>query len=563
MSEKKDKREFKRYKFKTDISISSKDESWSASTTDYSLKGIGFCIDNSPPITTGSGVSFNIKELNLNEPGQIIWSKKDGTTITGGIERKNISGMLRHYPLADIFMDLQRSMRNGILHVINQNTTKRIFIKNGDIVYATSNAEEDRFIEVLLSSKRITIDQYYQIINISKQKNKSHGSTIVELGILKPAEIIDSIKQQVEQIILSLFQWENGKFSFVEGPVITEHIIHLKLSTANLIYRGTRQINNIAMINRMMPPKNSVLCYSSDPIDLFQDLKLDENDRRILHRIDGKKSINAIIAESGKDSFQTVKTIYALLSTRVITIKENNQTSEQADMEDEILKNDLKNIDNEFIEKVEYLFQRLDNIDHYSFLGVPKWATLDSIKKAYYRAAKEYHPDRHLSIQSDDFKTKLNSIFSHLTAVYKVLSSPSERIKYDEGLSSKSAQIHLDNSDLAKIRFQEGETAYKKGAFSEARELFGQAVYLDSSVPAYHYHLGLVYNQEKQFQQAVKSISQAIKLDPFNAEYLAELGYLYIKLGFPLRAKSTFEKALKINSSCKRAKEGLHQLNSK
>ncbi len=563
MSEQKDKREFKRYKTRTEILIKSKDISCKAFTTDYSLEGIGFCIDNSPPITLGPVVSFNIKELNLNESGQIIWSKKDKAIITGGIKRKNISGMLRHYPLADIFMDLQRSMKNGILDITNQNTIKKVFIKNGDIIYATSNAEEDRFIEVLLGSGRITIDQYYQVVNLSKQKNKSHGSVLVELGFLKPADIIDAVKLQVEKIILSLFQSLDGKFSFVEGPVVTDHMIQLKLSTANLIYRGIKQMTNISMINKLMPSKDSILCYSSDPIDLFQDLKLDENDREILHKIDGKKSINAIIVESGKDTFQIAKTIYALLNTRVITIKESNQPAEQVNMEDEILKNDLENIDNEFIEKVEYLFKRLENIDYYSFLGVPKWATLDSIKKAYYKAAKEYHPDRHLSIQSDDFKTKLNSIFSHLTEVYKVLSNPSERIKYDEGLSSEPSPIHLSNSDMAKIRFQEGEIAYKKGSYAEARELFGQAVYLDSSVPAYHYYLGLSYNQEKQFHQAVKSINQAIKLNPSNAEYLAELGYLYIKLGFPLRAKSTFEKAVKLNSSCKRAQEGLRQLNLK
>lgn len=563
MSNPKDKREFKRYKTKTEIIIKSKDIFCKAFTTDYSLQGIGFYIDSSPPITIGTNVNFNIKELNLNESGQIIWSEKDKKTIKGGIKRKNMTGMLKHYPLSDIFIDLQRSMKNGILDVTNQKIIKRLYIKNGDIIYATSNAEEDRFIEVLLSAQKINLDQYYQIIELSKLKNKSHGSVLVELGYLKPDDLINSIKYQVEQIILSLFSLEDGKFSFIEGPVISDNMIQLKLSTANLIYRGIKRITNISMLNKLMPSKDSVLCYSSDPIDLFQDLKLEKDDREILHKIDGKKSINAIIAESGKDAFQALKTIYALLNTRVITVKENTQVLEQSNMEDEILKNNLKDIDNEFIEKVEDLYNRLDTLDYYSFLGVPKWATADSIKKAYYQAAKEYHPDRHLSIQSDNLKSMLNSIFSHLTEIYKILSNPVERIKYDETLTSKTSHLHMNNSELAKLRFNEGEIAYKKGSFSEARELFGQAVYLDSSVPAYHYFLGLSYNQEKQFQQAVKSINQAIKLDPLNAEYLAELGYLYIKLGFPLRAKSTFEKAIKINSSCKRAQEGLYQLNSK
>ena len=562
MSDRKDKRSFKRYKIQTEISISSKDKSYKAYTTNYSPKGIGFYIDNSPPMTTGPDVYFTVKELNLSDKGRIVWSEKDNKILKGGIERKNIAGLLKHYQLSDIFMDLQKSMKNGILDFTNKGIIKRIFIKNGDMIYATSNSEEDRFIEVLLNSQKISLDQYYQVINFSKKNGKSHGSALIELKFLKPNELIDAVKQQVEQIIISLFQWENGKFSFIEGPVISDNMIKLKLSTANLIYRGIKRITNIAMINRLMPPKNSILCYSSDPIDLFQDLKLDKDDREILHRIDGKKRIRDIIAESGKDTFQTIKTIYALLNTHLITVKEKDDISEQVSMEDEFLQNDHKNIDKEFIEKVESLYNQLDYLDYYSFLGIPKWATVDKIKKAYYQAAKEFHPDRHLTIQSDTLKSKLNSIFSHLNEIYKVLSNPSARIKYDESLSGTASRVQFNNREMAKLRFHEGEIAYKNGDFSKARELFGQAVYFDSSIANYHYYLGLAYIKENQFHQAVKSIDQAIKLDPIKAEYIAELGHVYMKLGFALRAKSTFEKALKIQSSCKRAQEGLSQLNS-
>jgi cytochrome c-type biogenesis protein CcmH/NrfG len=48
-----------------------------------------------------------------------------------------------------------------------------------------------------------------------------------------------------------------------------------------------------------------------------------------------------------------------------------------------------------------------------------------------------------------------------------------------------------------------------------------------------------------------------LKRNPSNAEYLAELGHVYIELGFKLRAKSAFEKAMHIDPYNKRADEGL------
>jgi Flp pilus assembly protein TadD len=55
-------------------------------------------------------------------------------------------------------------------------------------------------------------------------------------------------------------------------------------------------------------------------------------------------------------------------------------------------------------------------------------------------------------------------------------------------------------------------------------------------------------------------LNQALTLDPFNADYLSELGHAYLRLGFRLRAKSAFEKAIKSDPRNARAITGLHML---
>lgn len=64
---------------------------------------------------------------------------------------------------------------------------------------------------------RITTDQDYQLINFSKKTGKSQGAAIVALGYLKPDELTFVIRNQIEEIILSLFQWEDAKFIFLMG----------------------------------------------------------------------------------------------------------------------------------------------------------------------------------------------------------------------------------------------------------------------------------------------------------------------------------------------------------
>ncbi len=558
MSAKKNKRLYKRYKHKGELVLSTKDATYTATITDYSLKGIGFYCDAPPPVTVDSDVHFVIKQLHVEGDGKIIWAQGDNAHCTGGIERKTIFGELQHFPVADILLDLQRSEKNGILEISADQIIRKIYIKNGDMVYATSTKEEDRFIEILLRTDKITIDQYYQVLDISKKNGKSHGSVLVELGLLKPEHLILAVREQVEQIILSLFRFESGNFLFLEGPVVSDKLIQMKLSAADLIYRGIKNSRNISSITRAMPPSDTILGYSDDPMNLFQDIGMENTDKQILSLIDGKRSIHDILSGSPLDNVQTLKILYALINTRLVDRTEKDFA--ETVIREEILKEQPSEVDPDFIARVEDVYKKFDSTDFYSLLGVEKRANLDTIKKAYYKAAREFHPDRHLQMPADDLKTKLNTLFSHFNEIYKVLSNPAERKKYDASLSVKPARLQSSNAELARIKFLEGEKAFRKGAYKEAKELFGQATYLDSTVAAYYFGMGLVFQKEKNFSEAGKLIGQAVRLDPFNSEYLAELGHVYLSLGFSLRAKSTFEKVLTFDPSNRRAAEGLQKV---
>jgi tetratricopeptide (TPR) repeat protein len=58
-------------------------------------------------------------------------------------------------------------------------------------------------------------------------------------------------------------------------------------------------------------------------------------------------------------------------------------------------------------------------------------------------------------------------------------------------------------------------------------------------------------------------LNRANELKPTNADILAELGHVYMDLGFPLRAKGYFDRALKYDPSSRRAKEGIEILGAR
>lgn len=83
---------------------------------------------------------------------------------------------------------------------------------------------------------------------------------------------------------------------------------------------------------------------------------------------------------------------------------------------------------------------------------------------------------------------------------------------------------------------------------------------MDSRVGDYHYYQSIAYRKLKRFHDAQKALSQALKLEPFNADYIAESGNIYLGLGFYLRSKAAFEKALKSDANNRAAVDGLKKV---
>ena len=73
-------------------------------------------------------------------------------------------------------------------------------------------------------------------------------------------------------------------------------------------------------------------------------------------------------------------------------------------------------------------------ITHYSLLGIDPTADFQAIKKAYYRRAKECHPDRFGGDRGKEEE------FKRLVAAFNILSDPLERRRYDARVRGGGAE---------------------------------------------------------------------------------------------------------------------------
>jgi tetratricopeptide (TPR) repeat protein len=83
------------------------------------------------------------------------------------------------------------------------------------------------------------------------------------------------------------------------------------------------------------------------------------------------------------------------------------------------------------------LHSTLDQVDHYTLLGLERGADKQGTKRAYYELAARFHPDRYFRKRLGTFKIRMEAVFSRLTLALETLSVPEKRAEYDAYLDEQ------------------------------------------------------------------------------------------------------------------------------
>ena len=477
-----------------------------------------------------------------------------------------LTGNVRDTSLARILVALNKDRKTGTLSVSTPVFTKKIYLNMGDVIFASSTYEDDRLGEMLLKANKITVEQYDRSVEILKTSGKRQGAILVELGFITPKELFWGVKYQVREIIYSMFQIEDGEYVFEEGNMPAQELITLKMSMGNLIHEGVRRIENWTRIRNELPRNESVLTLSDDPLSLFRDVELTPQDKKILSMVAGEKTLGDIVDNSLMGSFEVLKIIYVLYSLGMVRETSAGQPGATAGEGEEGGKETVVSVDDmlhhfpgeeeAFLQKVDSLYSRLAGMDMYEILEVDSKADADTIRKNYYRLAKEFHPDRYFSITDESVKTKLAAIFDAVIKAYGALKG---EVEEDYGPDSGAAGKDEAGAKAGE-QFDRGVKEFKQGNFWGAIDNFKWAVRLVPDSSRYWSYLSLAYSKVAgRLKDAEEALLTAIKLEPFNADYHANLGLIYLKAGARKRARTSFEKALKIDPRNEKANKGLLQ----
>ncbi len=488
----------------------------------------------------------------------------------------------------------------GMLSILLGRVEKKLHFNLGRLVYATSNVFEDGLGELMLRAGALTQRQFDSATELMQQGWK-FGAALLDLELCTAMQLEDWVRQQLTRTAASVLEYSAGRYYFMETfEENTSPEVAITMPLGHFVLSAVRQSEGLPF-EQLSTQENLFLDLSADPMVRFQDVALNDDERRLMAVIQNPMSARRALRDSGLPQERAVRSLYALLALgMVVSIPRIEESPEPepvlrpsaapagpaqppatparpmavaagaaaapalAPVTRSAAEVDLVEFEKEIRKRLELA----ESATYYQILEVASTADATEIKKSFHRLARRFHPDRHMG--HAEWIGSLQTIMDSLSLSYKTLTDARTRGTYDQRLFQAGAYSMGRGGVKTEKQVTTEECLEKAKECLRAKNFAGSITWLRKCVdvdPNNGKHramlarsLGAVPQYRKD---AVEQFEAALKIDPWNVSALYQFGELYEAMQLPWRAEPLYRKILDIDPEHSKARDRLKAIEAK
>jgi hypothetical protein len=226
----------------------------------------------------------------------------------GSLDQVDVPAILRAFVRAD---------KTGPLRFTRGRITKTVYLQGGRLIFATSTDPDDRLGEMLLRKGLITyrnLEESVQAIRAGKRQ----GTILVESGSIRSRDLVEGVTEQVQEIVYSLFEWEEGTYEFVEGELPSREVILLRMSTEDILMEGIRRVRRWSRIQAGAGGLDQRYTPSAESPSILEAMSLTKDELSLVALLDGTAALEEICASSRQSDFEIARAVWGLWVTGVL-----------------------------------------------------------------------------------------------------------------------------------------------------------------------------------------------------------------------------------------------------
>ena len=165
-----------------------------------------------------------------------------------------LKGNIETFYLSSVLQLLAQDKKTGILTIAEKGRIVRVYIKNGNIVYAVGSQKEVRLGYLLRTKGIISAEELHKALSLAKQRNEKLGKILVEKSYISVETLKKFIHQQVRDILYNLFLWKKGFFEYSDVQLNLEGHIITSLNTLELVLEASRRADEKSELQKRQSP---------------------------------------------------------------------------------------------------------------------------------------------------------------------------------------------------------------------------------------------------------------------------------------------------------------------
>jgi tetratricopeptide (TPR) repeat protein len=224
-----------------------------------------------------------------------------------------VEGSLEDVSLADICQLLSMGRKTGCLSITDRSRFGYIYFDGGRVTYASVLNRPDRLGELLVRNGVITRDQLAAAMD--RQANhpgKRLGQILVDSGVLSQDDLRRFITIQIEEAVYHLFSWNQGAFHFDPDQQPEDDQLGLSIHAESLLLEGARRVDEWSLIEKKIPSMDLIFGVERDPRG-EEGVELTTEQEKILPFLDGTRTVEQLMEQSGLVEFDVAKALYGLV----------------------------------------------------------------------------------------------------------------------------------------------------------------------------------------------------------------------------------------------------------
>ncbi|HSO75014.1 MAG TPA: DUF4388 domain-containing protein [Blastocatellia bacterium] len=350
----------------------------------------------------------------------------------------HLHGSLGESLFPDLIREIARRGASGMLRLSQDNAARSIYFDSGSPVSLTSERPDEQLEDLLLKEGYTTAD----LIQTARraQPRLPLSRALIDEGILTEEAVRLTTDGLVRQIVLSIFESEQGEYDFDEGAQQAKAGV-LEFTPAELI-RGARHAAEIERLAQVIAPPD-LLVGPADTNNYFLASlpALNPAESYVLSRIESPMRVQDASRMMGLPEEETHRALCVLVALGLLartghsSHAESEQTRTSADP---------------LLAAVSRKLHLFESADYYTMLGVDKFATAGAVNQAFEEFEQMFRSYRVISSDSKELHSKLDALYSKVKEAYQTLRDPGKRWTYDKTAAATSASRQVPPADVPK-----------------------------------------------------------------------------------------------------------------